>query len=121
MLGFFGDEPDYTSFIPWTPKLLEDFQAQKGYDLQPYMPLFFAGQLTDEARRAKADYYDVWSGIFHESLLRRAGRVVRQAHNVEYLVHLNHEEHVNRSRRRSDPQRGRLLPRQALRAGSRHR
>ena len=27
VLGFFGDEPDYTSSIPWTPKLLEEFQA----------------------------------------------------------------------------------------------
>jgi len=38
VLGFFGDEPDYSSSIPWTPKLLEEFQARKGYDLKPYIP-----------------------------------------------------------------------------------
>ena len=64
VLGFFGDETDYNGFIPWTPKLLEEFQKQKGYDLKPYIPLFFMGKLTDEAQRAKADYYDVWSGMF---------------------------------------------------------
>jgi hypothetical protein len=64
VLGFFGDETDYNGFIPWTPKLLDEFQKQKGYDLKPYIPLWFMGKLTDEAQRAKADYYDVWSGLF---------------------------------------------------------
>src|SRR5271157_907590 len=64
VLGFFGDETDYNGFIPWTPKLLEEFQKQKGYDLKPYIPMWFMGKLTDEAQRAKADYYDVWSDMF---------------------------------------------------------
>ena len=41
VLGFFGDEPDFGWSIdgtPWTPKLLEEFQKQKGYDLTPYLP-----------------------------------------------------------------------------------
>ena len=66
-LGFFGDEPDYTGFIPWTPKLLDEFRQQKGYDLQPYIPLFFAPKMTEETRRARADYWDVWSGIFRNT------------------------------------------------------
>jgi hypothetical protein len=64
VLGFFGDETDYNGFIPWTPKLLDEFQKQKGYDLKPYIPMWFMGKLTDQAQRAKADYYDVWSGMF---------------------------------------------------------
>jgi len=68
VLGFFGDEPDYSiNGTPWTPNLLEEFQKQKGYDLKPYIPQFFSGKLTDEAQRAKADYWDVWSGIFRNS------------------------------------------------------
>jgi hypothetical protein len=91
VLGFFGDEPDYTGFIPWTPKLLDTFREQKGYDLQPYLPLFFAPNPTDEAKRAKADYYDVWSGIFRESFFGvQADWCARNS--LEYLVHLNHEE-----------------------------
>ncbi len=91
VLGFFGDEPDYTGFIPWTPKLLETFREQKGYDLLPYIPQFFAPKLTEEARRAKADYWDVWSGIFRESFFGVQAEWCAK-NGLEYLVHLNHEE-----------------------------
>ena len=91
VLGFFGDEPDYTGFMPWTPKLLDTFRAQKGYELQPYLPLFFEPKLTDEARRVKADYWDVWSGIFRESFFGVLADWCA-ANKVEFLVHLNHEE-----------------------------
>jgi hypothetical protein len=91
VLGFFGDEPDYTGFIPWTPKLLDTFRVQKGYDLQPWLPLFFAPRLTEEVKRVKADYWDVWSAIFRESFYGvQADWCARN--NLEYLVHLNHEE-----------------------------
>ncbi len=91
VLGFFGDEPDYTCFMPWTPKLFDEFRQQKGYDLQPYLPLLFAPKLTDAAWRVKADYYDVWSGIFRDSFFGvQANWCARN--NLEYLVHLNHEE-----------------------------
>src|SRR5271157_460947 len=91
VLGFFGDEPDYASSIPWTPALLDEFRKQKGYDLQPYIPLFFARELTDEAKRVKADYYDVWSGIFQNSFFGFQADWCAK-NNLEYLVHLVGEE-----------------------------
>jgi hypothetical protein len=91
ILGFFGDEPDYTGFMPWTPKLLEEFQLQKGYDLQPHLPLLFAPKMTEEAWRVKADYWDVWSGIFRDTFFGVQAEWCAR-NNVEYLVHLNHEE-----------------------------
>jgi hypothetical protein len=91
VLGFFGDEPDYTGFIPWTPKLLDEFRQQKGYDLEPYLPLFFAPKMTEEAWRAKADYYDVWSGIFRNTFFGVQAEWCAQ-NQLDYLVHLNHEE-----------------------------
>src|ERR1035437_9187899 len=92
VLGFFGDEPDYSiAGSPWTPRLLEEFQKRKGYDLKPYLPMFFTGKLTDEAQRAKADYFDVWSGIFQNSFFGTQAEWCAK-YNVEYLVHLNHEE-----------------------------
>src|SRR5271157_3079494 len=95
VLGFFGDEPDYTCFIPWTPKLLDEFRQQKGYDIQPSLPLFFAPKMTDEAWRAKADYWDVWSGMFRDTFFGEQAAWCAK-NNVEYLVHLNHEEHALR-------------------------
>jgi hypothetical protein len=91
VLGFFGDEPDYAASIPWTPALLDEFRKQKGYDLQPYLPLFFARELTDEAKRVKADYYDVWSGIFQNSFFGVQADWCAK-NNLEYLVHLVGEE-----------------------------
>jgi hypothetical protein len=103
VLGFFGDEPDYSennttgeiipgsNGLPWTPTLLDQFKAQKGYDLAPYLPAWFDGKPTPESNRAKADYYDVWSGIFRSSFFGEQANWAK-AHNVEYLVHLNHEE-----------------------------
>jgi hypothetical protein len=91
VLGFFGDEPDYSSGIPWTPKLLETFKAQKGYDLAPYLPSWFDRKPIDGSDRARADYYDVWSSVFRDSFFGEQAAWAK-AHSVEYLVHLNHEE-----------------------------
>jgi hypothetical protein len=91
ILGFFGDEPDYASAIPWTPALLDEFRKQKGYDLQPYLPLFFTGTPTEEARRVKADYYDVWSGIFRDSFFGVQADWCAK-NSLDYLVHLVGEE-----------------------------
>ena len=38
VLGFRGDETDYTGVSPWTPKLLETFQKVKGLRLQTLHP-----------------------------------------------------------------------------------
>jgi hypothetical protein len=91
ILGFRLDETDYTGFIPWTPKLLETFKAKKGYDLQPYIAGFFATPLTEEARRAKADYWDVWSGMFRDNFYKPLEDWC-EARGMQYMGHLNHEE-----------------------------
>jgi hypothetical protein len=90
ILGFFGDEPEY-QYTPWSPTLQEQFMAQKGYDVTPYMSQWFNHQPTEQSERAAADYTDVWSGIFRSSFFGEQANWAK-AHNVEYLVHLNHEE-----------------------------
>ena len=38
ILGFRGDEPDYSiAGLPWTPKFFDTFQQVKGYDIRPYL------------------------------------------------------------------------------------
>jgi hypothetical protein len=92
VLGFRADETDYTGVSPWTPKLLETFQAMKGYDFKPYIPMIFGGgRLTPEAERAKADYWDVWSAMFRDNFYKRMQDWC-VARNMEFCVHLNHEE-----------------------------
>jgi hypothetical protein len=93
VLGFRGDETDFTGVNPWTPKLLETFQKVKGYDFKPYIPLIYGsgGRLTPEAQRAKADYWDVWSGMFRDNFYKVL-EAWCNARNMEFMVHLNHEE-----------------------------
>ncbi len=92
VLGFRGDEPDYSiRGIPWTPQIFEVFKKRKGYDVQPYVASFFTGKPTEEQKRIKADYWDVWSDLFGENFFQvQADWCAR--YNLEYLVHLNKED-----------------------------
>ncbi|MBN1783150.1 beta-galactosidase [bacterium] len=92
VLGFRGDEPDYSiRGIPWTPQIFEIFKRRKGYDVAPYAASFFTARPTEEQKRIKADYWDVWSDLFGENFFRiQADWCAR--HNLEYLVHLNKED-----------------------------
>jgi hypothetical protein len=92
IMGFRGDEPDYSiSGVPWTPALFDRFEALKGYDVRPFVASFFQPGMTDEQRRAKADYWDVFSQMFRDGFFKVQGDWCA-ANHLEYQVHLNHEE-----------------------------
>ncbi|MEJ6982194.1 glycosyl hydrolase [Pedobacter sp. P351] len=90
VLGFRGDEPDY-GFTPWTPKMPTEFKKRKGYDIAPYLASFFTTGLSEEEKRAKADYWDVWSDLFKENFFDVQAAWCAK-NQLEYMVHLNHEE-----------------------------
>jgi len=91
-MGFMGDEPDF-AYTPWTPKILEEFKARKGYDIKPFLASFFLPQLSEEANRMKADYWDVWSDLFRDNFFTVQADWCRE-NNIEYIVHLNHEDQL---------------------------
>ncbi len=102
ILGFRGDEPDFSiAGLPWTPAFFARFRALKGYDVQPYTALFAQTpsrrnpgvpiHLTPQQLRIKADYYDVFSQMFAAGFFKPQGDWCA-ATNLEYQVHLNHEE-----------------------------
>lgn len=102
ILGFRGDEPDFSiAGLPWTPAFFARFRALKGYDVQPFTALFAQTpsrrnpgvkiQLTRQQLRIKADYYDVFSQMFAAGFFKPQGDWCA-ANNLEYQVHLNHEE-----------------------------
>lgn len=111
ILGFRGDEPDYSiGGLPWTPKFFDTFQQLKGYDIRPYLgvlvmskpqqsgfggkpatPPPVAPKLTDAELRAMGDYADVFSQMFRDGFFKPQG-LWCAAHGVEYQVHINHEE-----------------------------
>ncbi len=91
-MGFMGDEPDF-AYTPWTPGILDEFKARKGYDVKPWLASFFVPQLSEEAKRVKADYWDVWSGLFRDNFFTVQAEWCRE-NNIEYIVHLNHEDQL---------------------------
>ncbi len=95
IMGFRGDEPDYSiAGLPWTPKFFERFEQVKGYDIRPYVATFLLPKgtaMTETQRRAKADYYDVFSQMFRDGFFKPQGEWCA-ANGLEYQVHLNHEE-----------------------------
>jgi hypothetical protein len=92
IIGFRGDEPDYSiGGIPWTPAFFDRFQQIKGYDVRPYVAGFFAPNMTDEQKRVKADYWDVFSLMFAAGFFKQQADWCA-ANGLAYQVHLNHEE-----------------------------
>ena len=95
ILGFRGDEPDYTvSGLPWTQAFFDRFEQIKGYNIRPYVATFLlprGTRMTEEKERAKADYWDVFSIMFAESFFKVQADWCA-ANHLEYQVHLNHEE-----------------------------
>ena len=95
VLGFRGDEPDYSvSGLPWTQSLFDRFKQIKGYDIRPYLATFLlsrATQITQAQELARADYWDVFSILFAESFFKVQADWCA-ANHLEYQVHLNHEE-----------------------------
>ncbi|HVZ30417.1 MAG TPA: glycosyl hydrolase [Asticcacaulis sp.] len=95
ILGFRGDEPDFSiPGLPWTPKFFDRFQAEKGYDIRPYLASFMQGRdapRTPESARAWADYNEVFSLMFAEGFFKPLGDWTAK-NGLGYQVHLNHEE-----------------------------
>ena len=91
-MGFMGDEPDF-AYTPWTPGIIRIFKERKGYDITPYLASFFVPQPDDETKRAKADYWDVWSELFRDNFFKVQADWCRE-NNIEYIVHLNHEDQL---------------------------
>ncbi|WP_348267974.1 glycosyl hydrolase [Edaphobacter paludis] len=95
IMGFRGDEPDYSiAGLPWTPKFFTQFEQLKGYDIRPYVATFLlpkGAAMTEKQKRAKADYYDVFSQMFRYGFFKPQGEWCAENH-LEYQVHLNHEE-----------------------------
>lgn len=105
IIAFRGDEPEMTG-VPWTPAIAEEFQKRKGYDVRPYLASFIVGgrgargggaaagpRMTEEQRRAKADYFDVWSELFAKNFFD-AQAAWCAANGVAATTHLNNDHNL---------------------------
>lgn len=92
VLGFRGDEPDY-NYIPWTPSIIDTFKQQKGYDPTPYLASFFTTMPTRQEQQVKADYWDVWSGMFATNFFEQQADWCDK-NGVAHITHLNKDDYM---------------------------
>lgn len=89
--SFFNDSyevDDASGQADWTPDLLTEFQARRGYDLRRHLPALFAKSTPEENARVRSDYRETISDLLLEEFTRtwdawaeRRGAMVRdQAH-----------------------------------------
>ncbi len=98
VLGFRGDEPAFQR-VPWTTNMKEIFEKQKGYDLTPYLNSFVRNErtslydptATEQERRAKADYWDVWSRLFADNYFKKQAEWC-QIFGVEHITHMDKDD-----------------------------
>ena len=120
ILGFRADETDFTGFLPWTPKLLETFKQQKGYDLQPYIAGFFVNPLTVDETACQGRLLGCLERHVSRQLLQAAAGMVPCAkHELHGSPESRRDHAFTRGRRRDDHQRGLLLAGHALYGRSR--
>lgn len=70
-------------------------EAGYGMDAKYLSPEWFAMVKTavGEAKRMKADYWDVWSDLFRDNFFNVQAQWCRE-NNIDYIVHLNHEDQL---------------------------
>lgn len=98
VLGFRGDEPAYQR-VPWTTGIDSIFEACKGYALQPWLKALTMSErtslhhpsLTEEQRRAKADYWDVWSRLFADHYFKMQADWC-EANGVRHITHMDKDD-----------------------------
>jgi hypothetical protein len=95
----FTDEPGfYNHFhtcapdtVVWTPDMLDQFEARRGYSLQPYLKLLFAD--GPEAPRIRCDFYQTVTELIVERFYLPLKRWCN-CHGMESVGHVNNEEYL---------------------------
>ena len=64
-------EGAYGAAIAWTPRLWQEFQARKGYDLRRLLPLLTRPSADGAfGRRVRQDYFEVISALYAEGFMQ---------------------------------------------------
>ena len=92
VLGFRGDEPDF-AYTPWTPKMVEEFIARKGYDPTPYFACLLTRTLTVQERKFRADFWDVWSDLFAINFFKQQADWCEE-NGLAHITHLNNDHNM---------------------------
>jgi len=106
--GVFTDEPRVggrvgTGEIPWTPGLLEAFEADHGFDLRPWVPLLFAPEALaldplryySEANlmAVRCAFFDTWTRLHQKAYWDQLNAWCHE-HNLRHVGHVGGEDNL---------------------------
>jgi len=85
-------EGSYGSPIAWTPRLFDEFQRRKGYDLRVMLPLLIHDATRLEtSRKLRIDYFDVISELYERAFTSEVTQWCRR-HGLLHGVSLYEEQ-----------------------------
>jgi len=90
LLSAFGDHPPYAVFSDsledyasdWTPKLLEEFQRRRGYDLRPHLMDLMDGNTSAEAAAVRHDWGRTLTELADDGFLAPLGAWAKEHHTL---------------------------------------
>ncbi|MFW6059633.1 MAG: hypothetical protein ACODAQ_05595 [Phycisphaeraceae bacterium] len=90
--AIFTDEPKPHAPQPWTPGMLEDFQARFGYDLRPRLWHLFADDHDDAQAALTRIHYRDWIGQRFEKAWLEPISEWCDAHKLQFVGHVSPED-----------------------------
>lgn len=94
--------------IPWTGRMLEEFEERRGFDLRPWLPALFsedalgfnpAEQLSEEEIAAvRCEFFELWTDLFEEAYFRPINEWCA-GHDLIHTGHVGGEDELPDHRR----------------------
>jgi len=111
--GMFTDETSVrgavgSDHIPWTGRMLEEFEKRRGFDLKPWLPALFSADAlgfdpaehfsAEEIAAVRCEFSELWTDLFEESYFEPINEWCA-AHNLIHTGHVGGEDNLPDHRR----------------------
>lgn len=94
--------------IPWTGRMLEKFEARRGFDLRPWLPALFSEDALgfdpaehfseDDIAAVRCEFSELWTDLFEEGYFRPINEWCAE-HNLIHTGHVGGEDNLPDHRR----------------------
>ncbi|MBD3292198.1 MAG: hypothetical protein GF393_04695, partial [Armatimonadia bacterium] len=111
--GMFTDETRVrgevgTSHIPWTSRMLDEFEARRGFDLAPWLPALFSEDALgfdpldhfseEEVAAIRCEFSELWTDLFEEAYFQPINEWCEE-HDLIHTGHVGGEDNLPDHRR----------------------
>ncbi len=111
--GIFTDETSVpgevgSNRIPWTGRMLEEFEARRGFDLRPWLPVLFSDHALgftlsehfseEDIAAVRCEFNELWTDLFQESYFEPINQWCAD-HDLIHTGHVGGEDNLPDHRR----------------------